>query len=311
LRSPVKARGVLERTFSTDALAECGANGRRRHSAFLGGEDRLRPGQELAGAYPDGTARIKQHPQRDIALHGVQDGLTTVGLDLERMLTCWNLLRLFPNRQYRFVSKEYNCASMAAALLMVGGAGFYSEMATGKKPDLGTLWTTPNDVRDWALEIQQGIDMARRTRNAILQPVFAGDAGPMERAPDGQTEIMDVATWTRLSCVKGTWSTGLARRKDQVKRIDEQLRDYHALGAWNWRDLPQCEKKIRLLGTMLREVSSHLMAKGTSDRRDAVLQLGAQILARYDIISVMYSATFGNVQVLLDIENQTGVKAPE
>src|SRR5436309_3519046 len=68
LLSPVKARGVLERTYSIDARAECGANGRRRYSAFERGEDRLRPGQLLMGENPDGTAEVWQLPQHTIEL---------------------------------------------------------------------------------------------------------------------------------------------------------------------------------------------------------------------------------------------------
>jgi hypothetical protein len=306
LLSPVKARGVLERTYSIDARAECGANGRRRYSAFERGEDRLRPGQMLIGEYDDGTAEVHQLPQHTIDLDGAQDGAAGIGLDLERMVNCWNLLKIFPDRQYRFVSKEYNCASVAGALLLVGGARFYSEMATGKKPDLGSLWTTPNDVRDWAVQIRQGIALARQAQQALRQPAFAGGGGALQPL-DGQAEVMDLDVWTRLSCVQASWSTGLARRKDQVARLDEHLRRYHRLGPWRWDNLPQCEQKMTLLGQMLREVCSHLKDKPTSDRRDAVLQLGAQLIARYRHVSGRYSEAFQNTQALEDLGRRVRV----
>lgn len=300
--SPVK-RGVLDRTFPIDAKAECGADGRLRFSAFENGTGRLRPGQQLMGENQDGTAEIWQHPQHDIAIPGIQDGPAVAGLDLERMLTCWNLLNINPRRKYRLVSKEYNCSSIAAAILVVGGAAFYSEVATGRKPDLGFMWTNPNHVRDWAMQIRDGIAMARRAQGMVLQPTFAGDGGPMLAPANGHNEIMDLATWKRISAVKMSFATGLARRGEQVAKIDEYLRDYHILGPWNWRNFAQCKQKIGRLGAMLREACSHIMEKANSNRRDAVLQLATQVIARYNHVSELYER-FLRPQILEIIERE-------
>jgi hypothetical protein len=291
LTPPWKARGVGERTYEVDMRAECGINFRFPHADVAAGRIPLRPGQILMGMNEDRMAAIGQQPQHEIVIPGIQDGVAVAGLDLERMIAAWDLIKLNPNKQYRFISKEYNCASVAAALLMVGGAGFYSEIATQKKPNLGNMYIQPNNVRKWAEEIKEGIQTARQAREGAVQPTFGRDGAPMMEAPDGR-EIMSVDAWKRLSHVAASWSTGLARRIDQVAKIDTHLARFHTLGAWNYGNFAQCQEKMKLMGSMLREISSHIADKPNSTRRDAVLQLGAQIMAHYTIVAEQFELHF-------------------
>lgn len=291
---PWKARGVRgDRTLLDDELAECGINGRLTDREFDEREIRLRDGQRrLMDEYDDGTLKVAQAPQHRIELPGDGEGGAAAGLDLERMIACWTMLSINPRRQYRFISKEFNCASVAAALLLVGGGGFFSEMVTGTRPDLGRIYLQPNNVRDWANGIRDGIATARGA---------GGVAGPTAGMPSidgtGRSEIMDLAEWKRISHVKAGWSTGLALRGGQIARIDELLRDYHAL-AWDWADMAGCAGKLRLMGRMVREVYSHLSEKAGSDRRAAVVTLGAQLLARYRYVAGRFCFHFQGVSPL-------------
>ena len=85
-----------------------------------------------------------------------------------------------------------------------------------------------------------------------------------------QDPVWAVDIWRRESYVGK-----LARRKEQVKQIDRLLPQYHAL-RWDIHD--NAIQKSRILLEIIKQIQDHIINKPRSDRRDAILTLGAQCL---------------------------------
>jgi hypothetical protein len=85
-----------------------------------------------------------------------------------------------------------------------------------------------------------------------------------------QDPVWTVDVWRRESYVGK-----LARRKEQVKQIDRLLPQYHAL-RWDIHD--NAIQKSRILLEIIKQIQDHIINKPRSDRRDAILTLGAQCL---------------------------------
>jgi len=91
---------------------------------------------------------------------------------------------------------------------------------------------------------------------------------------------MSLAEWKALSKVEMSWSTGFARRKEQVKNIDKKLEAYERL-SWE-RDYPA---KAKLIVEMLQEVRDHMTQKAHSRRANAVMTLAGQLMTVFKSVA--------------------------
>ncbi len=195
---------------------------------------------------------------------------TRLGLNLQRIREWWDVFRLAPNRAYRFVSHTMNCASVIAAALHVGGAHLFVK----KKLDNWT-WTTPTEIKTYSEKIRDGIMDLNQNAQAIVNSPFMSQNFPQGPTTGfGNPELWTVDQWKQQSYVSG-W----ARRKEQVAAIDKLLQKYHDLGDWDVGNPAQFLEKWDLLKQMLEQAHDHMRHKPTSDRAQAVLNLGRQIVA--------------------------------
>lgn len=230
---------------------------------------------------------------------------------------------------YRYASRRFNCASVALAGLLAGGAAKFVD------PPKRWCWFTPNDVRDYARELASVVnrhaqnaqmyldhiqsiqqfqqnprasqqfpttveklgmhDIQKRAlfgdnadennplyrmhmdetynqdlRNQLLNR-FQINQKHVQQAAGFQDPVWPVDVWRRESYVGK-----LARRKQQVQQIDRLLPQYHAL---RWDNHDDAVQKSRILLEIIRQIQDHIINKPRSDRRDAILTLGAQCLS--------------------------------
>ena len=232
------------------------------------------------------------------------------------------------NHTYRYASRRFNCASIAMAGLLAGGAAKFVD------PPKRWCWFTPNDVRDYAQELARVVKLNAQNAKTYLDHIQSiqqfeqnprasqqfptsvenlgmGDLqkniffGPqadqnndqyrlfmdrdfnqtlrdqilnryqtnqkhVQQAAAFQDPVWPVDVWRRESYVGK-----FARRKQQVQQIDRLLPQYHAL---NWADQNQAIEKSRILLEIIKQIQDHIINKPRSDRRDAILTLGAQCL---------------------------------
>jgi len=233
-----------------------------------------------------------------------------------------------PNHTYRMASRRFNCASVAMAGLLAGGAAKFVD------PPKRWCWFTPNDVRDYAQELARVVKLNAQNAKTYLDHIQSiqqfeqnprasqefptsveelglGDLqkkmlfGPqanqdndqyrffmdrdynqtlrdqilnryqfnqkhVQQAAAFQDPVWPVDVWRRESYVGK-----FARRKQQVQQIDRLLPRYHAL---NWAVQNDAIEKSRILLEIIRQIQDHIINKPRSDRRDAILTLGAQCL---------------------------------
>lgn len=208
----------------------------------------------------------------------------TFGLNVRNMMDWWEIYKLntLPRvvHQYRFVSKRFNCASIAMAALLAGGAAVF------KKPPKAWIYYSPNDILDYARELDRKIQRVNQESNTInAQKLGSYRQFTASRDPFGGTAPLDLNSadqrddieiwrteeWIRQSAVM------IGRRKEQVAEIDRLMRLYWGLGE-TWTDANSGDKAA-YIGEILSNVQTHLITKPSSDRRKAVLILGSQCMA--------------------------------
>lgn len=242
---------------------------------------------------------------------------------LEAIDTGWEA-----NHTYRFASRRFNCASIAMAGLLAGGAAKFVD------PPKPWCYFTPNDVRDYARELQNVVKLHANNAQTYLDHIqsieqfeqnprasqefpttvekafhseqarkfhFGGNADqehPVYKTfmdKDYNQNLRDQLlnryqirprhvqlgaplqdpVWTFAEWRTRSYVGKFARRKEQVQQIDRLLPQYHAL---NWNVQAQAIDKSRILLEIIKQIQDHIISKPRSDRRDAILTLGAQCL---------------------------------
>lgn len=221
-----------------------------------------------------------------------------VGLNAKRMEQWWDLSRLNVMSKFSLISKSKNCASTVMAALWAGGSESYDTYSR-------LVWVTPRDVLSYAKSVRKEIDKAARiVRDAShlvqnhenearqlanadrkkvtklnnltqkldkARPVIQDQGSTVNDL--GKYDLMSYDEWIALSKVSAGWSTGLARRKEQIKEIDRKLQAYHQV---SWKT--DYARKAKLIVEMLQEVRDHMTQKAHSQRGNAVMILAGQLM---------------------------------
>lgn len=258
-----------------------------------------------------------QYPHHSVKIHGlgeelldsdnnVINGTDGLGLNLSRLDAWWETFRRAPNRTYRMISHSMNCASVALAALNAAGAYLYTE-----KPLHVRTYTTPAEVFAYAKTVQEGVEKfnasiqqmqdvanhygrtglahgagkkpaASKAAAAIRSNKAMQKPSALPTAAGGEPLLWSVEQWKKHSHVAASLSTGLARRKEQVAKIDTLLAKYHTM-QWG-QDQQQNAVKYGLLRDRLVQAHDHMRNKSTSQRGEAVLELARQIVVVADFI---------------------------
>lgn len=221
---------------------------------------------------PGGSVDIRALEDTNRNVHG---GL---GLCEKNMRAWWAIVRAkcFNDVGYKFISKDRNCAGMALAALLAGGSANFVE------PPKTALYLTPNDVYEYAVKVERNITRMNQAAVAVNAEILANHHKyqPTDNNQFGTDtlnhrggpvhDIWKTDVWVRESAVK------IGRRKEQVLEIDNYVRRYWA-GGDEWT-ISNYQEKANCLRWILKNVQSHLVEKTNSDRREAVMKLGAQVL---------------------------------
>lgn len=272
-------------SFASDAVSEIGA----RAQAKLDSGATPRPGQTKGSnidwqglRLANGDGDWMQLPGGSVDIRALEDGNKAVegglGLSEKNMKVWWAIVRAKCTNdvKYKFVSKDKNCAGMALAALIVGGSANFVD------PPKSWFYLTPNDVYEYALKVERNITRMNQAAVAVNAEILANHQKfqPVDRNQFGTDtlnsrggpvhDIWKTDVWTRESAVK------VGRRKEQVQQIDNFVRRYWA-GGEEWT-ISNHQEKVICLRWILNYIQSHLVEKTNSDRREAVLKLGSQVL---------------------------------
>ncbi len=190
---------------------------------------------------------------------------TAVGLNATAIFRWWKIFSEAPTNWYKLMSRNQNCAGVAALALRAGGAASFA------KPPKAFLFMDPNQVRDWVIKVKDRIDKLNtkvNANNAAYTPALTDMSGTME--------IMTLAEWKTKS-VEGV--SKLAIRSSQIKKIDQFMTQYWA-EAWGTSE--QYNKKKDLLIDLLDAIHVYLAERAGHKREAAVLLLGEQVSATWD-----------------------------
>jgi hypothetical protein len=265
------------------------------------GANRAAPVASFLDEYEEFRNAFREKGPIEIPVMGEIPDCPGVGINAKRIKQWWEMARKNVTAYFSLISKSKNCAGTVMSALWAGGSDTYASYTR-------ITWVTPRDVYGYANDLKQNIDdaatLCRRatdlvnsveSRNELTrsQRKIADRAdnktnkkGAIEELDmdfgrttntQGQYDLMSYADWVKLSCVKMSWSTGTAARKEQVAAIDKKLRRYHGL---DW--VADYGVKSRLIVGMLREVRDHMTHKADSRRGNAVLILGHQLLQVFE-----------------------------
>ena len=189
------------------------------------------------------------------------------GLDVARTQKFWRA-RLANPPQYALLSKKMNCTGCVAEVLDAGGLSYYA-----RKPvnlfvqDARTLLT-------WVQMAER--EMRRRNeRQRLIEEKMREVESDAKRQAfmgtlPGPAEIPSLAEWKKDSDEKVSFRK-FAGRREQVAALDRLIEVYHSRRGY----YPLTQYAL-LIG-MQDEIYSHLTLKPQSDRRRAVIKLGATV----------------------------------
>lgn len=308
-RAQLGYRPGLKHEIGQDFIAELGPRARAALTANPAG---ARPGQiQDTDPFYDANRIYVDNPDNDwmktptqvIAIQSCDDvedlgaGRTMLGLNESNMTDWWELytntvINAQAHHEYNFISQRYNCASIAMAALLAGGADLFV------KPSKQWIYYSPNDIRDYARKLSRKIteinNQAQAIQNGILSEFRRYQAPSRQRfgidylhQTGGQTEriveIWRTEEWRRQSAVT------IGRRKEQIQLIDQAMVQYWSFGT-GWTATNFINKAV-YISAILEQVQSHLIEKPKSDRREAVLKLGSQCMQ-----VIKYHASKGQAQ---------------
>jgi len=231
------------------------------------------PGDELVLA----AGQIYCPPTEIFTLPGLT--ANTLGIDTEKIFYWWKSYagrvtrqRQNPSlpktkelaNQYEKVSTHLNCAGTVYLALRVGGATYF------KGRTFTRLYSTPDGVLAWAKTVATTIEELNRAAeaNAVISRSQRMDfERKVGRNVKHSLDLPTLMEWKDISYV-GI----MARRKEQIAVIDQQLAIYHRL---HWIDRSIAEK-ARALDNIMRAAEEHARLKPKSDRSHAVSYLIAK-----------------------------------
>ena len=178
--------------------------------------------------------------------------------------------------RYTYTSKTKNCASVVLRALLAGDASFFARLPKRWRSPIG--WRSPQGVFEYALRLRDAI--GQKANFDAYQHERMNWQGENRRclythAPGQCEEMPDVQEWRSMSRVRAGITTGMARRKGQVARIDDLLREYHTTMAWGGGD---DERRVELLGDIFDECGSYIRDKQNNKRFGPVLMLAQRTL---------------------------------
>ena len=188
------------------------------------------------------------------------------GLDVARTQKFWQA-RLANPPQYAFLSKKMNCTGCVAEALVAGGLSYYA-----RKPvnlfvqDARTLLTW---VQMADREIRRQNDRRRLLEEKMREVESDAKRQALMGTLPGLAEIPSLAEWKKDSDEKVSFRK-FAGRIEQVAALDRLIERYH-------RQPINPVTQYALLIRMQDEIYSHLTLKPQSDRRRAVIKLGATV----------------------------------
>jgi hypothetical protein len=177
-----------------------------------------------------------------------------------------------PYYRFKLISKKYNCASVVTAALMASGCGLFL------KPSKPLFAISPVDVLNYARKLQRKI-VGINTQLTMIQNQNLAEFRKFRQDRYQTNALINNDIWTFEDWRQASAVSGIARRKEQVARIDQLIQQYWALGHWN--DHSKVTKEA-LLEEILIQIQDHILQKPQSDRRVAVLKLGVQVRAKLD-----------------------------
>jgi hypothetical protein len=186
------------------------------------------------------------------------------GVDVEEIVEFWDI-RKVTMTSYTLMSTKENCTGCVVEALRAGGLDSYL-----KNPnnwfiqDARTLWTWANDAVErikLANERQQKIEVM------MEQLILKHGAWATQMQMHTNPTIPSLQEW-KTESDQNIKYRAVARRIDQVKRLDELIEEYHK----NNDPLT----RLRCVVQMLIQINLHLVQKPNSDRRLAVERLGVR-----------------------------------
>ena len=249
------------------------------------------------------TAQFRSVPDFQIPIIGqdVLDARTTGpawGIQCDVICRWWiQMLQLppdSPQRQFNFHAKMHdtakNCAAMVAKALHVGGLANYAPPPTN-------IWSQGMvTLRKWAERANQRIAFLNTQRQVLMASEewnhIDSYIGPQPFDFMGACELPTLDEWKRMSKVKSSFRTGLARRHEQIAEIDRLLVQYHHARAVEHELNPIDDENyfedteellentsswVNLMASIQEQCFFHLTTKPRSDRRFAVVQLAKLI----------------------------------
>lgn len=254
--------------------------GEKARESLISGKYEARSGQSNSVSYmsgglivPNDEKEWMQSPTQVISLPSIDHENDfhvryRFGLSESNIKDWWLLYRkkleIELDHKYAMVSRTNNCAAMVMAALRVGGCEAFLESPKW------CAYFSPNDVRDYALELQSVIVKTNLSREHIDDQILANREACSAPRRNRVSEIWSVEEWKSRS------SVFLGRRKDQILIIDECIRRYWNAGL-EWEPNNYAEK-CTALRDMLTQIQDHIIQKPNSDRKTAVLTLGSQCI---------------------------------
>jgi hypothetical protein len=186
------------------------------------------------------------------------------GVDVEQIEKFWEIRRANTTR-YTLMSTKENCTGCVVEALRAGGLDNYLKHPNNWFiQDARTLWTWANDAVErikLANERQQKID-AMMEKLTNKHGTWAAQM-QMHTNPT----IPSLQEW-KTESDQNIKYRAVARRIDQVKRLDKLIEEYHK----NNDSLTRLGCVVK----MLTQIALHLVLKPNSDRRLAVERLGVR-----------------------------------
>ena len=209
--------------------------------------------------------------------------INQMGLDM-RQIVAWCIQH--KNSElfcYDFVSNKNNCASIAWQALNAGGGEAYASLF-GNIPN-HWVYITPNDLRDYAKQIQEGIRISQNdyinVRQITMQKLSENAAlwGAAKKGWQNLSELYGYNDWINESYVK--WGI----RGSNIKEIDRAIAEYH---KYDWTGLTKAEElsnftnKLRRLLKILHNINIHFTNNVNGKRDPAYLALAIQTVKVID-----------------------------
>jgi hypothetical protein len=196
------------------------------------------------------------------------------GVDVEAIKQFWEIRRA-NMESYTLLSKKENCTGCVVEALRAGGLDNYLKHPNNWfVQDARTLWS-------WANAAVERINLTNQRQQKIdlmmEKLITKQSAWVAQMGTNTIGEIPSLQEWKTESDQNVSFRA-VARRIEQVKRLDKLIEEYHKTnGRLN---------RLGCLVKMLTQIFLHLTLKPNSDRREAVERLGVRTyLAFWDLLT--------------------------